>query len=109
VSAQTAHTALPWWVDPNHGLCIESLTGNVGLLNLARACEADALLIVTAVNYHDKLMAMLWRAEKELAVAREFVSTSKRYSYVGQQLYEKVRAESESLILEVRNYKGTRP
>jgi hypothetical protein len=44
----TQHTPGPWRIDPEHPLCIESGRGNIALVNLARASEADARLIAAA-------------------------------------------------------------
>lgn len=43
-----SHTPGPWSVYERNPLCIESPHGNIGLVNLARASEADARLIAAA-------------------------------------------------------------
>lgn len=43
-----SHTPGPWHLLPKNPLCIESRHGNIGLVNLARASEADARLIAAA-------------------------------------------------------------
>lgn len=42
------HTPGPWHVYSRNSLCVESATGNIALVNLARASEADARLIAAA-------------------------------------------------------------
>lgn len=51
------HTPGPWHVLPRNPLCIERAQGNIGLVNLARASEADARLTQKGI---DVLDAMAW-------------------------------------------------
>lgn len=51
MSTDSRVTPGPWKVDPKHPLCIESGEGNIGLVNLARASEADARLIAAAPDH----------------------------------------------------------
>ena len=45
---RASHTPGPWHVYERNSLCIESAAGNIALVNLARASEADARLIAAA-------------------------------------------------------------
>jgi hypothetical protein len=59
-----SHTPGPWRVDPTHPLCIESDRGNIGLVNIARASEADARLIAAAPELFTALRAAQKRLEQ---------------------------------------------
>ena len=53
----------PWRVDPTHSLCIESNHGNIALVNLARASEADARLIAAVHDMRDALRKFVTAAK----------------------------------------------
>lgn len=55
------HTPGPWRVDPSMSLCIDSPSGNVGLMNLARPkaeSEANARIVAAAPDLLEALIEL---------------------------------------------------
>ena len=53
------HTPGPWFVLPSNPLCIENFAGNIGIVNLASASEADARLISAAPDMYELCLELL--------------------------------------------------